>query len=88
MMRKLATEHNVASPQELLDLAREMGVRLIPCFMTMELLGLSREDLIEGLEVGGGGHGTRRGPGHHHPVHLTCAADRASREGARHADHR
>jgi peroxiredoxin family protein len=50
MMRKLATEHNVASPQELLDLAREMGVRLIPCFMTMELLGLSREDLIDGLE--------------------------------------
>jgi len=50
MMRKLAAEHSVASPQELLELAREMGVRLIPCQMTMDLLGLSREDLIDGLE--------------------------------------
>ncbi|HZD01678.1 MAG TPA: DsrE/DsrF/DrsH-like family protein [Actinomycetes bacterium] len=50
MMRKLAAEHNVASPQELLELAREMGVRLVPCQMTMDLLGLSREDLIDGLE--------------------------------------
>src|SRR6266498_1292600 len=50
MMRKLASEHKVASPQELLELAREMGVRLIPCQMTMDLLGLSREDLIDGLE--------------------------------------
>jgi peroxiredoxin family protein len=27
-----------------------MGVRLIPCQMTMDLLGLKREDLIDGLE--------------------------------------
>ena len=50
MMRKLAEQHNVASPQELLELARELGVRLIPCHMTMDLLGLSRDDLIDGLE--------------------------------------
>jgi peroxiredoxin family protein len=50
MLRKLASDHNVASPQELLELARQLGVRLIPCQMTMDLLGLSREDLIDGLE--------------------------------------
>lgn len=50
MMRKLARDHKVASPQELFDLAQEMGVRLIPCQMTMDLLGLQREDLVEGLE--------------------------------------
>ncbi len=50
MMRKLGSEHNVASPQELLELARDMGVRLIPCQMTMDLLGLKREDMIDGLE--------------------------------------
>jgi peroxiredoxin family protein len=49
MMRKLAREHKVASPQELLELARDMGVRLVPCQMTMDLMGLKREDLIEGL---------------------------------------
>jgi peroxiredoxin family protein len=50
MMRKLAKDHKVASPQELLEMAQDMGVRLVPCQMTMDLLGLSREDLIEGLD--------------------------------------
>ena len=50
MMNHLAKEHHVASPHELLEVAKEMGVRLIPCQMTMDLLGLKREDLIEGLD--------------------------------------
>ena len=49
MMKKLARDHKVASPTELLETARDMGVQLIPCQMTMDLLGLSREDLVEGL---------------------------------------
>ena len=50
MMRHLASEHHVASPEELMTLAREMGVRLVPCQMTMDLMGLKRSDLIDGLE--------------------------------------
>jgi peroxiredoxin family protein len=50
MMMHLARERNVASPQELMALAAEMGVRLVPCQMTMDLLGLKREDLIDGLD--------------------------------------
>lgn len=50
MMKALAKAHNVSSPQELLDTAREMGVKLVPCQMTMDLMGLTRDDLIEGLE--------------------------------------
>ena len=50
MMKKLAEEHNVASPTELLEVARDLGVHLVPCQMTMDLLGLSREDLIDGLD--------------------------------------
>jgi peroxiredoxin family protein len=50
MMNHLAKEHNVASPHELLEVAKEMGVHLIPCQMTMDLLGLKREDLIDGLD--------------------------------------
>jgi peroxiredoxin family protein len=50
MMRKLARDHNVASPQELLELARDMGVRLVPCQMTMDLLGLTSEDMVDGLD--------------------------------------
>ena len=50
MMMHLAKEHHVASSDELLAMAKEMGVRLVPCQMTMDLLGLKREDLIDGLD--------------------------------------
>jgi peroxiredoxin family protein len=50
MMKKLAEEHHVASPNELLEVARDLGVKLVPCQMTMDLLGLERDDLIDGLE--------------------------------------
>jgi len=49
MMRKLAKEHHVASPTELIELAKDLGVKLVPCQMTMDLLGLTREDLIDGV---------------------------------------
>ncbi len=50
MMRSLAKSHKVANPAELLALAKEMGVKLVPCQMTMDMMGLKREDLIDGLE--------------------------------------
>jgi peroxiredoxin family protein len=50
MFKKLADDHRVARPEELIALAQDLGVRLIPCQMTMDLLGLKREDLIDGLE--------------------------------------
>lgn len=49
MVKHLAKEHKVASPGELLEMARDLGVRLVPCQMTMDLLGLTREDMIDGL---------------------------------------
>jgi peroxiredoxin family protein len=49
MMKKLAKDHAVASPGELLRMAVELGVKLVPCQMTMDLLGLRREDMIDGL---------------------------------------
>lgn len=50
MMRSLARKHKVASPQELLEMAQDMGVHLVPCQMTMDLLGLTRDDLIDGID--------------------------------------
>jgi peroxiredoxin family protein len=49
MMRKLADEHGVAPPEELIDMAKDLDVQLWPCQMTMDLMGLKREDLIDGL---------------------------------------
>ena len=42
MFKKLADDHHVAKPEELIATAQDLGVRLIPCQMTMDLLGLKR----------------------------------------------
>ena len=42
-------EHKVAPPGELIDTAQELGVRLWPCSMTMDLMGLRPGDLIDGV---------------------------------------
>jgi peroxiredoxin family protein len=49
-LKKLAMEHQVDRPDVLIETAKDLGVRLIPCQMTMDLLGLRREDLLDGLE--------------------------------------
>ena len=46
----VADQRQVAKPEELIALSVDLGVRLIPCQMTMDLLGLKRSDLIDGLE--------------------------------------
>ena len=40
----------MASPTQLMEMARDMGVHMVPCQMTMDLMGVAREDLIDGLE--------------------------------------
>jgi peroxiredoxin family protein len=44
---------NIASLSELIDLAREMGVRIIACQLAMEVMGIKPEELIDGLDFGG-----------------------------------
>lgn len=50
-MKDLADEKNVASVQELLTLAQDMGVNLWPCGMTMDLMGIGESDMIDGLSA-------------------------------------
>src|SRR5262245_12831640 len=50
MLGKVAEDYKTPHQTELLELARDMGVRLIPCQMTMDLMGVKREDLMDGLE--------------------------------------
>jgi len=49
MIGTLSRKYNVASPKELLEAAQALGVEFIPCQMSMEMFGLKREDMIEGL---------------------------------------
>ena len=37
------------SPRELLEACQALGVEFIPCQMTMDMFGLKREDLIDGM---------------------------------------
>jgi peroxiredoxin family protein len=49
MMFKLAKKYNVSKPKELMEMAQALGVNFIPCQMTMDMFGLKREDLIDGM---------------------------------------
>ena len=50
MMKKLAKRYGVAEPRELLEMAQALGVSLIPCQMSMDMMGFKKDDLIDGLE--------------------------------------
>ena len=47
MMKSLMKKKNVASLEEMLELAAEMGVRIFICEMSMDLMGFKREEMID-----------------------------------------
>ena len=49
MIGRLSKKYNVASPAELLEACQALGVEFLPCQMTMDMFGLKREDMIDGL---------------------------------------
>ena len=53
IIRKLMNDHEVASVEELFEMAQELGVRMVVCEMSRELLGVHDDELIDGLELGG-----------------------------------
>lgn len=55
MMKDWMKKAGVPTIPDLLELAKENGVRLIACQMSLEVLGLKKEKLIDGLEFAGAG---------------------------------
>jgi peroxiredoxin family protein len=53
MMKSMFSKKGVATIRELLDVARESGVRLIACQMTMEVFGFQQHEFLDGVEFGG-----------------------------------
>lgn len=53
MMKNMMKKKGVATIPELRSLAVESGVRMIACQMTMDLFEYKKEDMIEGIEIGG-----------------------------------
>jgi peroxiredoxin family protein len=50
MMKQTIKQKHIASIPELMDLAKECGVKLWPCQMTMDMMDIKREELIDGLQ--------------------------------------
>jgi peroxiredoxin family protein len=53
MMNSWMKKANVAKLSELMEMAIEMDVRMIACQMTMDVMGVKKEDLIDSIEIGG-----------------------------------
>ncbi len=53
MIKKIMRDNKVPSLPELIASAQRAGVRLVACTMTMDLLGLHEDELIDGVEFGG-----------------------------------
>jgi NADPH-dependent 2,4-dienoyl-CoA reductase/sulfur reductase-like enzyme/peroxiredoxin family protein/rhodanese-related sulfurtransferase/TusA-related sulfurtransferase len=53
MMKKTMQEKRVASLPKLVESARKSGAKLVACTMTMDVMGLKKEELIDGIEYGG-----------------------------------
>jgi len=53
MIKGIMKKKNILSLPELIDSAKKAGVRLIGCQMTMDLMGIKKDELIDGVEIGG-----------------------------------
>jgi peroxiredoxin family protein len=47
MMKKLMKKKNVQSLEQMIDLAAELGVKIFICEMSMDLMGFTREEMID-----------------------------------------
>ncbi|HBF36621.1 MAG TPA: pyridine nucleotide-disulfide oxidoreductase [Firmicutes bacterium] len=53
MIRMVMKKKNIAALESLIGEARMMGIRMVACQMSMDVMGIRKEELIEGVEIGG-----------------------------------
>lgn len=53
MIKDVMKKHNAMSLPQLIEMAQEQEVKLVACTMTMDLLGLQQEELLENIEYAG-----------------------------------
>jgi peroxiredoxin family protein len=53
MFKKMMGNHNVTPLPKMLDQAKELGVKLIACEMSMNVMEIGKEDLVDGVGIGG-----------------------------------
>ena len=55
MMKKIMKDKNIDSLEDMMKKAMENGVKIIACSMSMDVMGIHPEELIDGVEIGGVG---------------------------------
>lgn len=53
MIKQIMKKHNVDDIDTLIKNAVDMGVKIVACSMSMELMGIKAEEFIDGVEIGG-----------------------------------
>jgi len=53
MMKKVMNDKNVDSLEVLMKNAMKNGVKLVACTMSMDIMGITKEELIDGIELAG-----------------------------------
>ena len=53
MIRGIMKQKGISSLEELIDSAKAHGVRIVACQMSMDIMGIHQEELIDGVELGG-----------------------------------
>ncbi|MGF7430586.1 CoA-disulfide reductase [Thermoanaerobacterium thermosaccharolyticum] len=53
MIRYIMNKKNVASLEDLIKQALKNGVRIVACNMSSDIMGITKEELIDGVELGG-----------------------------------
>jgi peroxiredoxin family protein len=53
MLRSMMKEQGIASLEELMGMARDLGVKMTACTMSMDAMGIAKEELMDGLSYAG-----------------------------------
>ncbi|MNP65759.1 hypothetical protein D3C76_1613820 [compost metagenome] len=56
VIRGIMKKNNVASLEELIQTALAQGVEMVACQMSMDLMGIQREEIMDQVTIGGVGY--------------------------------
>lgn len=56
MIRMVMKDKNISSLEELIYSSTQMGVELVACQMSMDVMGIHKEELLDGVKIGGVGY--------------------------------
>ena len=56
MIRMVMKNKKISSLEELIQFAIDSGIEIVACQMSMDVMGLKQEELLDGVKIGGVGY--------------------------------